>query len=314
MHRLLIILLILLPPTLAPAQAENPIDGSRALGYLKSLCDLGPRPSGSQAMMKQKELIQNHFEPLAKDAHTQSFLVKNPLGGPKVRITNLIFRWNPDASERLLVCAHYDTRPLPDRDPNPMAQRNGRFIGANDGASGVALLMELAHHADRFEGPLGVDFVLFDAEELVYVDKRDRYFLGSIGFAQQYKAGRHPGGKYRYGVLLDMVGDKDLQIYQEVNSTRFRDTRPLVNNIWAIAARLGVSEFKPRTKHRVDDDHVPLNRIGKIPVCDIIDFDYPHWHTESDVPRNCSGESLAKVGWVVLEWLRSEQAKGSHSR
>lgn len=287
----------------------NPVDGERSYGYLKQLCDIGPRPSGSDAMREQQKLIVTHFHPLADEVKTQAFLAKNPLGGPKVRITNLIMRWNPEAEERLLVCAHYDTRPLPDRDPSPAARRNGVFLGANDGASGAALLMELAHHAQQFQGPLGVDFVLFDGEELVYRES-DSYFLGSTGFARQYKKNKHPGGKYRYGVLLDMVGDADLQIHQERYSAGWKDTRPLVHDIWAIAGRLGVKEFVPRTKHSVLDDHVPLHRIAKIPVCDLIDFDYPHWHTEADAPRNCSGESLAKVGWVVLEWLKSEQAKG----
>lgn len=290
---------------------QNPIDADRAFGYLEQLCDLGPRPSGSDAMARQQDLLRGHFGPLADDVVSQGFLAANPLGGPKVRITNLIVRFNPAAEKRLMVCAHYDTRPLPDRDPNPRARRSGRFIGANDGASGTALLMELAHHHDAFAGPLGVDLVLFDGEELVYNDRRDPYFLGSTGFAQQYKQGKHPGGEYQYAVLLDMVGDADLQLYYEVNSWRWKDTRPLVRSLWETAARLGVDEFKPRLKHLVRDDHTKLHSIGKIPACDIIDFDYPHWHTEADVPRNCSGESLAKVGWVVLEWLRLEQAKAA---
>jgi hypothetical protein len=285
----------------------NPLDASRTFGYLEQVCDIGPRPSGSPGMVEQQELLMEFFKPLADDVQKQSFTAKNPLGGPRVPITNLIFRWNPEAQERLLVCAHYDTRPLPDQDPNPRARRSGRFIGANDGGSGTAVLMELANHADQFQGPLGVDFVLFDGEELVY-GPRDRYFLGSTGFAQQYKKGRHPGGRYRWGVLLDMVGDADLQIFQERNSMKFPETRPLVQDLWAIAGQLGVAEFVPRTKHTVQDDHLPLNRIANIPTCDVIDMDYPHWHTEADTPRNCSGESMAKVGWVVLEWLKSQQA------
>lgn len=315
MHRpiALLILLLFAAPS-AGAATRNPLDADRAFSYLTAMCDLGPRPSGSAAMVEQQKLLARHFKPLADEVLPQAFMVRNPLGGPKVRITNLIIRWNPDATQRLLVCAHYDTRPLPDQDPNPRARRSGRFIGANDGASGVAVLMELAHHADKFQGPLGVDFVLFDAEELVYT-RRDPYFLGSTGFARAYKADKHPGGEYRFGVLLDMVGDADLQIFQEQNSVRWKDTRPLVNRLWSIADRLGVEAFVPRTKHAVNDDHIPLHKIAGIPVCDVIDFDYRDsggrnlWHTEGDVPRNCSGESLAKVGWVVLEWLRGEQAE-----
>jgi hypothetical protein len=150
----------------------------------------------------------------------------------------------------------------------------------------------------------GVDFALFDGEEFVF-DERDRFFLGSDHFARDY-AKAPPEHKYRWGVLLDMVGDADLQIYQERLSVSWRDTRPLVAQIWGTAQRLGVREFVAQTRHLVQDDHIPLRQIAKIPTCDIIDFDYPAWHTTADVPQNCSGESLAKVGWVVLEWLKMQ--------
>jgi hypothetical protein len=106
-----------------------------------------------------------------------------------------------------------------------------------------------------------------------------------------------------------MVGDRSLGIYQERHSVTWRDTRPLVQHIWATAARLGVDEFIPRPKYLVRDDHLPLRNIGKIPTCDVIDFEYPapdnrYWHSEEDLPNKCSPESLAKVGWVMVESLR----------
>ena len=103
-----------------------------------------------------------------------------------------------------------------------------------------------------------------------------------------------------------MVGDADLQIYQERNSVTWPQTRPLVHSIWTTARKLGVREFIFRPEHEIRDDHLPLNNIAKIPTCDIIDFDYPHWHTRADTPERCSALSLAKVGWVVQEWLRAE--------
>jgi hypothetical protein len=116
-------------------------------------------------------------------------------------------------------------------------------------------------------------------------------------------------------VVLDMIGDRHLQIYQDRNSVWWRDTRPVTKEIWAVAKKLGVKEFIPRThpKMRVPirDDHLMLHNIGKIPTCEIIDFDYPtfpvnrYWHTADDTPDRCSGTSLAKVGWVVLEWLQT---------
>ena len=165
--------------------------------------------------------------------------------------------------------------------------------------------MELAHLMPQLDSRYGVDFALFDGEELVYVEARDPYFLGSTWFARQYVE-NPPPYKYRWGVLLDMVGDANLQIYPERQSVSWRETRPLVGEIWGTADKLGVEEFVPRAKYHLRDDHVPLRNVGKIPTCVVIDFDYPAWHTEADTPRMCSGTSLAKVGWVVHEWLKSQ--------
>jgi hypothetical protein len=294
-------------------QSVNPIDGRRAFGYLEQICALGPRPSGSPGMLKQQDLVRRHFEQLGGKVTFQRFHAANPLGGANVPMANVIVEWHPERTERILLCVHYDTRPLPDQDPDPAQRRGGVFIGANDGASGVALLMELARRMPSLKGSVGVDFLLVDGEELVYVEGRDPYFLGSTWFAQQYIR-QPPAHSYRGGVVLDMIGDKDLQIYQEKHSVAWRDTRPLVHDIWATAARLGVDEFVPRARHIVRDDHLPLRNIAKIPTCNIIDFDYmAWWHTTMDTPQRCSPSSLAKVGWVVYEWLKSQSADDDRS-
>jgi glutaminyl-peptide cyclotransferase len=216
-----------------------------------------------------------------------------------VQLTNLFIEWHLDRKERVLLAAHYDTRPFPDRDPrNP----RGSFIGANDGASGVAVLMELGKAMPKFNGPVGVDFVLFDGEELVFREG-DPYCLGSEYFAKQYST-KPPEHKYRWGVVLDMVGGKDMRLLQEGNSVRWPDTRPLVQQIWTTAARLGVREFIPQMENQITDDHVPLHDIGGIPTCDIIDMTYKAWHTQADTPAQCSAISLGKVGWVISEWLK----------
>jgi glutaminyl-peptide cyclotransferase len=290
----------------ASARPANPLNGQRAYEYLTQICALGPRISGSEGMRRQQEMVKEHFEKLGGKVSLQRFEVANPLGGAKVPMANLICEWHPERKERILLCAHYDTRPLPDQDPDPVQQRQGLFLGANDGASGVAVLMELAHLMPSLPGDVGVDFVLFDGEELVYREGRDKYFLGSEHFAKQYAASP-PEHKYRWGVLLDMVGDANLSIYQESHSVAWRDTRPIVREIWATAGKLGVDEFIPRVGYRVLDDHLPLRNIARIPTCDIIDFDYPYWHTVRDVPRRCSGSSLSKVGWVLYEWLKDQE-------
>ena len=280
---------------------DIPFDGERAFKYLQEVCKIGPRPSGSPGMQAQQKLLAEHFRSLGGQVRFQNFRVRHPIDGSPVVMSNLIVEWHPQATNRILLCAHYDTRPYPDRDPrNP----RGTFIGANDGASGTALLMEMAHEMADLHGSVGVDFVLFDGEELVF-DEGDKYFWGSEYFATVYASGNH-NARYRSAVLLDMVGDADLQLYYERNSYSWRDSRPLVESIWSTAARLGVQEFVARRGPKVNDDHVPLHNIGKIPACDIIDFDYPHWHTEADTPDKCSALSLAKVGWVVREWLKSE--------
>ncbi|MBS0209249.1 MAG: M28 family peptidase [Planctomycetes bacterium] len=278
---------------------QIPFDGTSAYKYLGQLCAIGPRVAGTPGMTRQIELLAKHFEELGGKVERQEFVGRNPRDGSAASLVNLIVHWHPERMSRLLLCAHYDTRPYPDRDPrNP----RGQFVGANDGASGVAVLMELGRHMPKLAGQLGVDFVLFDAEELVYTDPPDPYFLGSTHFARQY-ATTPPAYKYTAGVLLDMVGDADLQIYVEQQSNQFAPD--VVKQVWSTARRLGVREFSPYPNYEVNDDHMPLNRIAKIPTIDVIDFDYPYWHTTQDNAARCSALSLAKVGWVMHEWLKT---------
>lgn len=285
------------------SSATPPIDGARAYDYLQQICALGPRMSGSEGMLAQQALIARHLDGLGGRVRWQRFRARHPVSGGPIPMANMICQWQPESSQRILLCSHYDTRPLPDRDPNPVRRRSGTFVGANDGASGVAVLMELAHHMAQLKCPYGIDFALFDGEEMVY-EERHPYFLGSEWFARDYVA-HPPTYRYRWAVLLDMVGDADLQIFQERHSMAWEETRPLVVEIWATAERLGVREFTARRKHTVRDDHLKLRNIGRIPACNIIDFDYAYWHTEADTPSKCSAASLAKVGWVLYEWLQT---------
>lgn len=302
------------PPAVSDADAKAlaaiPFNGTRAYDYLKQLCAIGSRTSGTKGMLAQQKLLDEHFRKLGGKVIYQRFSVRHPQTGARVVLANMIVQWHPATKDRILLCAHYDTRPFPDRDPDPRRRRD-LFLGANDGASGTALLMELAHVIGELKGNYGVDFVLFDGEELVYDEARDKdyYFLGSKWFAEQYVKSP-PKHRYAKGVLLDMVADAELHLYQERRGLTYRGVRPLVDEIWGVAAELGVREFLAQPGHDVGDDHIPLNEIAKIPTCDIIDFDYPrpgpvnHWHTTQDKPENCSALSLAKVGWVTLEWLR----------
>ena len=285
---------------------DIPFDGANAYKYLKQLCDIGPRPSGSTGMAAQQKMLAEHFQKHGGRVEFQRFRARDPRDGRWVPMANVIVRWHPDSTDRILLCAHYDTLPFPMLDPR---DPQGRFVGANDNASGVALLMELARGMAGLKCRYGVDFVLLDGEEYIF-RQGDRMFLGSEYFAREYlqeQSRERPKYRYRWGVLLDMIGDADLRILQERNCLWWRDTRPLVADIWGTAARLGVSEFVARPMREVDflDDHIMLHNLGRIPCIDVIDFDYPPWHTRGDTPDKCSPLSLAKVGWVMSEWLKT---------
>ncbi|WP_419189237.1 M28 family peptidase [Stieleria marina] len=293
-------------PTLAAIPATY--DASRSFSYLQQLCDIGRRPSGSPGMQQQQELLAKHFRQRGAQVSLQTFQIRHPENGSDVSLANLIASWHADRPKRYLICAHYDTRPFPDQDRN---NPKGVFVGANDGASGTAGLMELANQMNDLPDDVGVDLVAFDGEEFVFQQGRDDYFLGSTFFAQKYKA-TPPAVPYRAGVLLDMIGDRELRIYYERNSLRYAPK--VARQIWGVARKLRVRAFIPKERHEIQDDHLPLNRIAEIPTVDLIDFDYPregfgapsYWHTEQDVPANCSGESIAAVVWVVHEWLKKQ--------
>lgn len=292
---------MILGQTRAPQLTPAPIDGMRAYGYLKQICAIGPRPAGSEANEKQRKLVAEHFKKFGGEVSEQPFQARHPLSGQAVAMTNLIGSWFPDRDDRLIICAHYDTRPHPDQELDP-GRRELPFYGANDGASGVALLMEIAHHLKDMKTPYGIDLVLFDGEELVF-DRAGEYFLGAKEFARRYRAGlRDRANKKRYvaGLLLDMVGDVDLNITPEVNSQRLAPR--VVREVFDIAGRLKAKGFVNGPGREVLDDHLALNEVG-IPTADIIDFDYPEWHTADDLPDRCAPESLAEVGRVVTAWM-----------
>jgi hypothetical protein len=307
-----------------PRLKDIPFDGEQAYTYLKQLCDLGPRPSGSKAMTAQQELLEKHFKKLGATVEFQRFEADYPEDGPdltkrghKVPMANIIVRFNPDVRERVMICGHYDTLPFPLMDP---VDKHGRFVGANDNASGVALLMELGSELAKDRSKTGVDFVFLDGEEFIFDPHAEtgpdhqpqsphgQYFWGSEHFAKDY-ADHPPAFRYRAAVLLDMVGGAELQLPKDFYSMSWKDSAPVVDEIWATAARLGVREFVARSSFdEIRDDHVALHELGKMPACDLIDVGFmeKQWHTRDDTPEHCSALSLAKVGWVLREWLKKQ--------
>jgi hypothetical protein len=288
----------------AMAASPAPIDGPRAFGYLEKICQIGPRIAGSAANTRQRQMVAAHFKAAGGVVREQPFSGTHPLTGQPVAMVNLIGSWYPERTQRVVIAAHYDTRPFPDEEQDP-ERKKLPFLGANDCASGVALLMEMANHLSTLKTPWGVDLVLFDGEELVYghhPDTQGEYFLGSKEFARAYVEDVEARGKSRYvaGIVLDMIGGRKLQLNQEPNSLNLAPN--LVRDVWTVAKQLQANSFRSRAGREVLDDHLALNNAG-IPAIDIIDFDYPYWHKADDLPKNCSAESLAEVGRVLTAWL-----------
>jgi hypothetical protein len=281
--------------------APSAFDGKRAMGYLEEVCKIGPRISGTDGMKKQQELLAKHFEALGAKVEMQPFKAKQHSKPKPIDMANMIVSWYPDRQRRVIICSHYDTRPIADQEED---RRNWfkPFISANDGGSGVALLMELGHHMKDLKTQVGVDFVFFDGEEHVYdIDAGDKYFFGSEHFAQAYKKEK-PKHTYLAAVLLDMIAGKDPAFPREGHSAFL--AAPLQDELWKIAGEQQCHAFKDRMGTSVQDDHLALNRIAKIPTVDIIDFDYPHWHRLTDVPASCSSDGMTQVARVLSVWLQ----------
>jgi len=276
-----------------------PFDGKRAMKYLEAICDIGPRMSATPGMTAQIKLVTKHFEDLGLKVEVQAFKAKQVTRQNEVEMKNLIIRFFPENQRRIILCSHYDTRPIADQEEDKRKWHD-TFISANDGGSGVAFLMELANHMKGLKTSFGVDFVLFDGEEYIFDSERDKYFIGSKHFAQTYKKEKGKA-KYAAAVLLDMIGGKDAQFPYEGNS--WLKAKDLCKDIWGVARDLKVNNFKAQEGYTVLDDHTELLAVG-IPSIDIIDFDYKHWHRLSDVPANCSGETLENVSKVLSVWLQ----------
>jgi len=284
----------------APAEATA-FDGKRAMGYLEDICKLGPRMSGTESMKKQQDLIKKHFEAQGATVAFQEFSARQVSQPKPVDMANLIASWHPERTRRVILCSHYDTRPIADQEEN-IRKWHEPFVSANDGGSGVALLMELANHMKDLKTNVGVDFVLFDGEEYIFDPEpgHDKYFFGSEHFAQRYQRER-PKHRYLGAVLLDMIAGKNVEIPVEQRS--LTQARALVDELWTIAAEQKCTVFQNKVGDDVLDDHVALNRAG-IPAVDLIDFHYPHWHRLSDIPANCSPEGMSQVARVLSIWLQ----------
>jgi len=215
--------------------------------------------------------------------------------GRRLELENIVARFGSTTGRRIALCAHWDSRPWCDEDPDS-GRRDQPLPGANDGGSGVAVLLEVAELMSRRAPPVGVDLVLFDGEDQGRSPHAEQYCLGARFFAARLASGE---ARPTAAFLFDMVGDRDLDIYPEVQSSE--RAANLVALVLDGARATGARHFHARPRYTLTDDHVPLLEAG-VPAVDIIDFDYPAWHTHEDLPDRVSPESLAEVARVAA-WI-----------
>jgi len=277
-----------------------------AYHFIERQVSFGPRNPGSEGHQKALNFLYDKLSSYAgsRFAYRQSFTHRG-YNGDTLQLTNVIASFNPEAADRILLCAHWDTRPRADHaDKN----KDQPILGANDGGSGVGVLLELARLFKQKEPPVGVDIVLFDGEDYGKTGDQQHYFLGS-----RYWANHPPVKDYhpRFGILVDIVGGENAQFLQEQISLAYAPG--LVNEVWAIAHQKDYqSIFPDREGAQISDDHVIINRILNIPTINIIDHrvrpdggvKFPeYWHTHRDRMEIIDRNTLHAVGTVLTELI-----------
>jgi len=301
-----------------------------AYAFCEAQCDFGPRTMNSQAHDDCGAWIMEKFKSYGMSVTPQQTLLKG-YDGTMLRATNIIASYRPELTDRILICAHWDSRPWADNDPDEANHRKP-VLAANDGASGVAVMLELARLLSVADQPadtssvnrklstvnnnLGVDFICFDAEDWGTPQWDDTPSDGdtwALG-AQYWAANPHVDGyTARYGILLDMVGGQGAQFYQEQQSLQY--ARSIVDKVWRASQVVGFGSFFPsREGVGITDDHLPVNRVAKIPCIDIIPY-YPDcpqssfgptWHTVNDDMAHIDRNTLQAVGQTLIQVLWSE--------
>ena len=283
--------------TKADEKLWDKVLGEKALAHVQRLVDFGPRPPASEALEKSRKYIEQQLRDSGWDVTRQSFSDETPRG--KMTFVNLIARFRgkqPKApsNQTFLLCSHYDTKIFDEI----------QFVGANDGGSSTGLLVELARVlAERPALASKIELVFFDGEEAVETFTDSDGIYGSRYFATDLTKTKMPT-QFRGGILLDMVGDRSLDITLPLDSPN-----NMAHDIFAAAEALNCrNHFTYFDSGSITDDHTPLNAAG-IPTIDLIDFDYPPWHTAGDTMDKISGESLQTVGRVVIYYLGEFQPK-----
>ena len=279
-------------------RAQNALDLARAQ------VEFGPRIPGTPAHDSTRMWIAERLR--RSGARVAELPVTVTHGGETLQGTNLFASFDTTATRRILLAAHWDTRPVADNDPDP-ARRSEPVPGANDGASGVAVLLEMARLFGEHPPPVGIDLVFFDLEDAGETgfesdSTKLPYALGSAAFVQQ-----NPRYRPAYGVLLDMVGDRDLRLPKEGYSAQAAPD--IVERVWEAARRVGADAFVDEVGGAVFDDHIPFLQRG-IPVIDVIQTPFPDtWHTTADTMDRLDAVSLGQVGRTLVELIYGMEAQ-----
>lgn len=282
--------------------------------YLQEQCDFGPRTMNSVAHDKCEKWIIQKFEQYGCKVTTQKATL-NGYDGTPLRSTNIMASYNPEATTRIMFCAHWDCRPWADNDPDSTNWRKP-IVAANDAASGVGVMIELARILKGSGLELGVDFICFDAEDygtpqwFEGEDPGDTWALGAQYFANNLPEGYAP----RYGILLDMVGGVGAKFYREGMSMQYAPA--IVKKVWNAARQVGYGSYFPKDDGgMITDDHIPVNQTANIPCIDVIPY-YPDcaqssfgptWHTIADNMDNIDKNTLKAVGQTMVQVLFTEK-------
>ena len=274
--------------------------GKNAFQYLEKQCSFGPRNPGSKGYKDCLSYLLQQMQSTADTVWIQPFNYNDPHRGDNYNLQNIIARFNPNAEKQILLGAHWDTRPWSDQETE-LTNQNKPLLGANDGASGVAVLLEIAHILKEKPSETGVTIIFFDGEDLGMSGKDRSYAQGSQFFAKNL-----PIPKPDHAIIIDMIGDKNLHL--PIERLSYRNAPRLTRKLWKLANKLNLPAFDQTLGYSIFDDHVPLWEFAKIQSIDIIDFDYPnkrdnYWHTQKDTPDKCSPASLAQVGTLLTNHI-----------
>jgi len=270
-------------------------DAARVVAHVEKQCSFGPRVPNSAARDSAAAYIAHSLEADGAEVRLQSFAVPDPYADRTLHLLNVVGSFDPGRKRRVLLMAHYDSRPWADQEPDTLLH-DRPVPAAVDGACGTGILLEVGRLlGERMPEEIGVDIALFDGEDYGKEGDIDYYLLGSKHFVANL-------GGYRpeYAILLDLVGGVGTQVGREGYSAEHAPA--LTDTLFSRARRLGLDYFVQTPGPAMIDDHVPFLRVG-IRAVDLFGYDYPHWHRLSDTPDKCDPDRIGQVGKLLVDFV-----------